>query len=1272
MKNGLRKTFLLFGLICALLGVFRVGPPISTQKETIAFASNISFATSSIQTEISQNQETSAPTCFLGTGVPYRAARSKTIYLITPQCTKYPLLGVNAFYSFFSSYKNVVEVPTGTLNAVPLDLKIKSAGWGPKKVFLNGTIVRDEGAEIYYLLMNKTLYPFASVDVINSFGLRVKSAQDVDPLFINKYSIGRTLNTLSDLPVATVFKYPNSSRLYLLDRDSDGKLIKKYIAVYSLFSRNYSVNQIVRFPNNYVVPYGSQRTISTSKVIRSIIQSSADTSQPQKDLGSNENTGNQNEGNNQDVSVRPPISGDNSLNNQGQNQSGQTISNTSSTTSSSINSIFPRTTSPIGGGTSVNNNGGRQTTVSSAADTVNLSLMVTEASSSVTPSTSISFTIEYRNLGTGTATGVVVREVIPDNTFFYVNSSTGSWDCADRSTAGTVCLATIGSVAPGATSSIIFALTTSSSYEGTFSNTTTIYDSGSLGFDTDTNNNTAYSSAISVNGQPDMSISVSTSNATSSVSTTVLFNLAYSNIGTVDASNVTISATVPSSSIFTSASSTGSWSCTNSGAPRSTCTASIGTVSISGSGSLVFATTPYYSVDGSSVSTTVTIADDGTFGSDSNSSNNSSSLSVHIMRIPLTELGSNLYLNRYSGGLFPGGTNTMPSAHATAGLSKSSLIQQRNSSGTATTTNGVIVMLSIGMTNTNLEFGQFETAVRTTLSGNRNVVVINGASGSEQYVTAWDQTSDTQYSRILSTLLTPRGLAESQVQAVWMKLAISSPTSSLASSTTPDAYTLKATLGHVVRTLKSRYPNLQQVFFSSRSYAGYTSSAVNPEPYAYESGFAVKWLIEAQINQMDTGTVDSQAGNLNYDNGTAPWISWGPYIWANGTTTSTDGVSWSQSDFQSNGLNVSTAGANKIRDELTEFFDNSPYTSWYSASTSLALTDLVSSTYLGYSGGLYPNATNTAPSAHRSAGLQKASEIQPLDVNGNVDTVNGKITLLSIGLSNTLQAFSGFQYLVCGSTNYSATGVTYPTDENGTITPVNCAPQTGSGYNTTTLRLMNGSIGGQVAANWDGTTSASDSNYGSVSSSFFFNPYSARQVQAIWLKLANASPTTSLMTSSTTLIPEAIIYQRQLGNIMRTLKQRYPNLKQVFISPRTYGGYDISGLNTEPYSYEYSYSIKWLIESQINQMQTGVVDRVSGYLDYSTSSAPWIDWGPYIWANGSTTNSDGFNWRYNSDRSLSDVRQDDRVHESLVGRLKVGQKLIDFFMNSEYTSWFRE
>ena len=50
-----------------------------------------------------------------------------------------------------------------------------------------------------------------------------------------------------------------------------------------------------------------------------------------------------------------------------------------------------------------------------------------------------------------------------------------------------------------------------------------------------------------------------------------------------------------------------------------------------------------------------------------------------------------------------------------------------------------------------------------------------------------------------------------------------------------------------IKILTAHFPNLKQVFLSNRIYAGYASTPLNPEPHAYETAFADKWLISEQI-----------------------------------------------------------------------------------------------------------------------------------------------------------------------------------------------------------------------------------------------------------------------------------------------------------------------------------------------------------------------------------------------------------------------------------------
>ena len=46
---------------------------------------------------------------------------------------------------------------------------------------------------------------------------------------------------------------------------------------------------------------------------------------------------------------------------------------------------------------------------------------------------------------------------------------------------------------------------------------------------------------------------------------------------------------------------------------------------------------------------------------------------------------------------------------------------------------------------------------------------------------------------------------------------------------------------------KEHFPNLRIAYLSSRVYGGYATVPLNPEPYAYEGAFAVRWLILDQL-----------------------------------------------------------------------------------------------------------------------------------------------------------------------------------------------------------------------------------------------------------------------------------------------------------------------------------------------------------------------------------------------------------------------------------------
>jgi hypothetical protein len=317
-----------------------------------------------------------------------------------------------------------------------------------------------------------------------------------------------------------------------------------------------------------------------------------------------------------------------------------------------------------------------------------------------------------------------------------------------------------------------------------------------------------------------------------------------------------------------------------------------------------------------------------------------SGLAPDTARVPLTQLGTATYRG-FQGGLYPGGSNTLPAAHAALGTTFARNIRPLNAAGQPDA-NGKVVFLSVGMSNTTQEFcGGGPTACQSIsfvgqaladpAVDRSHLVIVDGAQGG-RVIVDWDNTTDPTYATVRDTRLAAFGVTEAQVQAVWLKQATPGPTASLPAATA-DAYTIVSGLGDVVRTLKLRYPNLQLVFLSSRIYAGYAApGTLNPEPFAYESGFAAKWLIEAQIRQGQGGPNDARAGDLRAGIA-APWLAWGPYLWANGATPRADGLVWLPEDFQADFTHPNTSARQKVGAMLLAFMKTSPQAScWFLAS----------------------------------------------------------------------------------------------------------------------------------------------------------------------------------------------------------------------------------------------------------------------------------------------------------------------------------------------------
>ena len=290
---------------------------------------------------------------------------------------------------------------------------------------------------------------------------------------------------------------------------------------------------------------------------------------------------------------------------------------------------------------------------------------------------------------------------------------------------------------------------------------------------------------------------------------------------------------------------------------------------------------------------------------------------------PINDLGPGLYKG-YPAGLYPGGADTRPAAHEAAGQSiATNSIQPLTAAGNLDVTNGKIVLLSIGMSNTTDEWASLGTDNFLHLASidparNPRVIVVDGAQGGQDAI-QWTNAGAATWSTVMQRL-TAASVSSNQVQAIWLKQALARPANY---GLFPlHAQILQNDLAIILRIAKSKFPNLRLAYLSCRTrcYSN-VSSDLNPEPFAFETGFADKWVIEDQLLGRNNLNYDSTKGAV-----VAPWLSWGPYLWTDGKAGRSDGLtSVCPDDLQSDFTHPSPdGGVPKVARQLLAFFKTDP------------------------------------------------------------------------------------------------------------------------------------------------------------------------------------------------------------------------------------------------------------------------------------------------------------------------------------------------------------
>lgn len=279
------------------------------------------------------------------------------------------------------------------------------------------------------------------------------------------------------------------------------------------------------------------------------------------------------------------------------------------------------------------------------------------------------------------------------------------------------------------------------------------------------------------------------------------------------------------------------------------------------------------------------------------------------------------------------------------------------------------------------------------------------------------------------------------------------------------------------------------------------------------------------------------------------------------------------------------------------------------------LTDMTADDkYEGEDGGLYGKGSNEPPEALQKSAEAALAQIKTLDASGKPSD-SGKIVLVSISMSNATQEFSFFKQIADKDSRKS-----------DKLTIVDCAQ------------------GGQAMAQWvpeDGRPWQEAMNRIERAG------VTPEQVQVAWIKLANVGPSGSMKDHLDKL-------EADTTTVLHNAKKRFPNLRIAYLGSRIWAGNATGGLNPEPYAYEGAFSVRHLIQKQMN-----------GDESLASAKSPLLLWGPYLWAEGE------------KGRKIDDliyVKADfagDGVHPSTSGREKVAKQLLEFFATSPLAKgWF--
>ena len=198
--------------------------------------------------------------CKLESGRAYSHSNTQSVWLITEQGTKRPFQSSRVFKTHFDSFSEVQETTETKINNCSDD-KAGFVPFGPKYDPQGGGFVKIPSDNRVYMLLSGKKYWVNSEKVFEGLNYSWDWIEDVDPKLLDKYETAGEISNTDHHPAGSLVKYPDSPKVYKIEKSSNGELVKRHIADESVFNQlNYRFDRVVTIDSNETYTEGDPIT----------------------------------------------------------------------------------------------------------------------------------------------------------------------------------------------------------------------------------------------------------------------------------------------------------------------------------------------------------------------------------------------------------------------------------------------------------------------------------------------------------------------------------------------------------------------------------------------------------------------------------------------------------------------------------------------------------------------------------------------------------------------------------------------------------------------------------------------------------------------------------------------------------------------------------------------------------------------------------------------------------------------------------------------------